>query len=368
MRLKREVTIGLLTTKAMRDNYIYSNNRANLFRCKVPLSGAEQLFVVNGKVQDSDNSYSLVVEKGCTLPNIQQVIYVRNIDSNIAIREIDGVPVEDSRLKDLLKLDCESNILMKEGSNAKLLFCSHTLSMDEFETEELVNITLERDANLDLIIMQNEHNKARHRADYKISLDANSTLTMTFLSLHGGEITNNIEVNMIGEHANCQLKGLCLADKEQSMSTNVKLNHLVPNCYSNQLFKNILDDSSFTNFFGRIYVAKDAQKSEALQANHNLILCDKAKVKTKPQLEIYADDVICNHGATIGKINEDELFYMRSRGITLHEAKILQLLSFTSDITNSITTDALKERLNLLVEKRLRGEFSNNNNCSTNCC
>ena len=352
----------------MKENYIYSNNSANLFRCKVPLSGADQLFVVNGKVQNHNQEYSLVVERGKTLPNIQQVIFVRNIDSNIAIREIDGIPVEDNRLKELLKLKYESNIQLKEGANARVLFCSHTLSMDEFITDEVVNINLEKDASLDLIIMQNEHNKAHHNSEYKISLDNNSSLTITFLSLHGGEITNNIEVNLIGEYANCQLKGLCLADKEQFMSTNIKLNHLVPNCYSNQLFKNILDDSSSTNFFGRIFVAKDAQKSEALQANHNLILCDKAKVKTKPQLEIYADDVICNHGATIGKLNEDELFYMRSRGITLHEAKILQLLSFTSDITNSISNEILRERLNLLVEKRLRGEFSTNNNCSNNCC
>ena len=136
----------------------------------------------------------------------------------------------------------------------------------------------------------------------------------------------------------------------------------------NQMFKGILDDEGVTKFYGGIVVAQDAQHTEAFQANHNLLISDTAKAYSKPQLEIYADDVKCSHGATVGRLNEDELFYMRSRGIPVEEAKLLQQKAFAFEVLQHITSEELRARMDSLVEKRLRGEFSKCRNCSKNCC
>ena len=144
--------------------------------------------------------------------------------------------------------------------------------------------------------------------------------------------------------------------------------HNVPECHSSQLFKGILDGESKTSFSGRIYVAKDAQKTEAYQANNNLLASKTAKAYTQPHLEIYADDVKCSHGATVGSLNEDELFYMRSRGIEKGEARLLQQQAFAYAVLEKVSNEHLRERLGSMVESRLRGEFSECSNCSKHCC
>lgn len=142
----------------------------------------------------------------------------------------------------------------------------------------------------------------------------------------------------------------------------------MPDCISRQLFKGILDDESRATFTGRIVVAKDAQKTEAYQANHNLLISPSAKAYAQPQLEIYADDVKCSHGATSGRLDDNALFYMRSRGIGKQEAKLLQQLAFVYDVLENINNEQLRIRLSDLVESRLRGEFGHCTNCSMNCC
>ena len=143
---------------------------------------------------------------------------------------------------------------------------------------------------------------------------------------------------------------------------------MVPRCHSSQLFKGILNNESKAFFSGKINVSKDAQKTEAFQANHNLLLSRKAKIYAQPQLEIYADDVKCSHGATSGRLDENALFYMRSRGIGAEEAKLLQQIAFVYDVLEKINNEQLQKRLQELVESRLRGEFSHCSNCSVNCC
>ena len=152
------------------------------------------------------------------------------------------------------------------------------------------------------------------------------------------------------------------------MDYDILLTHQVPHCHSNQVFKGILDNNGVAHFDGLIKVVPDAQKTEAYQANHNLLVSPTARAYTRPQLEIYADDVKCSHGATIGRLNPDELFYMRTRGIPVAEARLLQQVAFTNEVVEKISSPELRERMQVLVEKRLRGEFSRCQNCSKNCC
>ena len=171
-----------------------------------------------------------------------------------------------------------------------------------------------------------------------------------------------------GKGGECNLHGLYLAGGKQEISNRVNIYHNAGECKSNQLFKGILDGEAITRFSGTIYVEKGAQKTEAYQANNNLLASDGATAYTKPHLEIYADDVKCSHGATIGSLNEDELFYMRSRGISLDEAKLLQQQAFANATIEDIANPELRERLTSLVESRLRGEFSDCEKCDRHCC
>jgi len=153
------------------------------------------------------------------------------------------------------------------------------------------------------------------------------------------------------------LYGLAITDKNQKVDNFTNIEHRVPNCQSKELFKYVLDEQSVGVFSGRIVVAKDAQKTQAYQNNRNLCCNRESRMYSKPQLEIYADDVKCSHGMTTGQLDENALFYMRSRGISESEARLLLKFSFTNDVIEGIRLPNLKERLKMLVEKRFRGEL-----------
>jgi Fe-S cluster assembly protein SufD len=161
-------------------------------------------------------------------------------------------------------------------------------------------------------------------------------------------------VDLVGEGSEANLYGAYLCGKDEKVKISVDMHHAKPHCNSRQLFKGIAGGQSKVDFYGKIIVAKDAQKTEAYQENHNLLISDDAKVDTKPQLEIYADDVKCSHGATIGRLNEEEQFYMRSRGITLEDAKVLQMISFIAPVLENIKDEAERENLFVRLENSIR--------------
>ena len=259
---------------------------------------------------------------------------------------------------------------LKLGSKAKaqMIICDHTLSADKFVTQSSFNIDLEEGAQLDVLVMQNEHNFSQHHSEFNVQQASDSNFHVSVITLHGGHIENFIDIKLLGERASSTVQGLFLTDAEQYIVTDVQMQHLAPNCFSNQLFKGVLKNKAVGHFHGRILVAKDAQKTEAYQSNHNLLLDRTAKIYTQPQLEIYADDVKCSHGATVGRLNNEVFFYLRSRGIGRQEALLLQQLGFANDVLDKITIAPLRERIAELVEKRLRGELSHCENCSLHCC
>ncbi len=216
-----------------------------------------------------------------------------------------------------------------------------------------VRIAPEAGASAVYLVLQDAAEQARE-CDWEIVLPEGASLRMVFLSLEGALLRNRLHVSLQGRHADCELSGLCLADGSQEMDYDIVLAHEVPQCRSTQLFKNIVGGRAVTRFNGLIKVVPDAQQTEAYQANHNLLISETAKAYTRPQLEIYADDVKCSHGATIGRLNPDELFYMRSRGIPQAEARLLQQLAFCNEVLETIPSARLREQLQLRIENRLR--------------
>lgn len=187
-----------------------------------------------------------------------------------------------------------------------------------------------------------------------IVLGRDEELSVLLIALPGVSADVSLKVDLNGEGARFALNGVGISTADEKIRMHVELRHNVPGCSSSQLFKNLVGGMALVDFYGRIIVAQDAQKTEAYQANHNLLLSETARVNTKPQLEIYADDVKCSHGATIGKLNEDEQFYMRSRGISLAEARFLQMISFVSPVFELVPEETERERLKNEVEAALR--------------
>ncbi len=342
--------------------YTYAPEVPEVFRCRVPLPGTTQAFVNNGVLREelrSEGYFSITPYdvKGFKFEVLPGAVSDENIQI-ISFR--DSTDTSDISF-------CNSIVCGKESSSA-ILLCTHTLTLESFVTEEVLNLTLEPMSKTTIVVMQNEHNQSAHKLKLNIKVKEGAYARVNFVTLHGAVLENDINVELEGPGANCQLNGVSLMDGEQTIRTNVMMNHLVANCYSSQLFKGILDDKAKAFFNGRIVVAKDAQKTEAYQANHNLLISSTAKAYAQPQLEIYADDVKCSHGATSGRLDEMALFYMRSRGIPEKEAKLLQQLAFVYDVLEKIDNQHLRQRLHDLVESRLRGEFGHCTNCSMNCC
>lgn len=187
-----------------------------------------------------------------------------------------------------------------------------------------------------------------------IVVGGDARLDIVIVVLPGISADVRIAVDIVGPHSEVNISGLYLCNADERLSIRTELRHRVPECISTQLFNGVAGGSSRVSFFGKIVVAPDAQKTEAYQTNRNLVVSDNARVETKPQLEIYADDVKCSHGATVGQLNEDEQFYMRSRGIPENEARILQIISFLAPVLAAIPDARERESLSAEVEAAVR--------------
>lgn len=207
------------------------------------------------------------------------------------------------------------------------------------------------------IIIINQESDGQLLQNLVVGRDASETVIVVVMP--GVSVDLKFDVELVGEGAEANLYGAYICAGQEKVKIAVDMHHKVPHCNSRQLFKGIAGGNSKVDFYGKIIVAKDAQRTEAYQENHNLLLSDGAKVDTKPQLEIYADDVKCSHGATIGRLNEEEQFYMRSRGITLEDAKVLQMISFVAPVLENIKEDAEREEITAALESAIRNIVHN---------
>ena len=258
-------------------------------------------------------------------------------------------------------------VLVGKNARVKLMFCDHTLAVHSYIANYLTEVHLAEDAIVDIYGIQNLHNGTAYLNGLFVRQERNSELITNTINLHGGITRNHLHVDLQGEHANAALYGLALTDKDQHCDNFTSVEHSQPGCQSNQIFKNILDDNSTGAFTGKIHVMPGAKKTVAYQRNNSVLMTKAAKMNTKPQLVIDNDDVKCSHGATVGQINEEALFYLQTRGINEKEARLMLMFAYAHEVLANIRVEPLRQSIDKLVNKRLRGEVSRCHDCKLEC-
>jgi Fe-S cluster assembly protein SufD len=258
-------------------------------------------------------------------------------------------------------------VVIGKNSKLKLVHCDDIFSHVPTLTNSLTEVFIDENGSIDHYKMQNNDNHSAMIATTYFHQEKNSSVTTNTITLNGGLIRNNINIALNGEGCESNLYGIYLVDKNQLVDNHTFVDHIKPNSTSNELFKGVVDNKSKAVFNGKILVRKDAQKTNANQTNKNILLTDDATINTKPNLQIYADDVKCSHGATVGQLDADALFYMRARGIGEENAKMLLMYAFADEVVTKISIEALREKICQLVNKRLKGELSICDQCVLHC-
>ena len=254
-------------------------------------------------------------------------------------------------------------IVVEDGAEIKLLFCDHAADDRNFLATQVIEAYVGRNASLDLYCLEETHEKNVRVSNLYINQEADSRVNHNIITLHNGVTRNRTDLAFSGEGAECVLNGCVIADKAQVVDNNTLIDHKVGHCNSRELYKYVLDGKAVGAFAGRVLVRHGAQKTTSEERNQNICATREARMFTQPMLEIYADDVKCSHGSTVGQLNDAALFYMQQRGISLKEAKLLLEFAFINEVIDTMKLEPLRDRLHHLVEKRFRGELSKCEGC-----
>ena len=254
-------------------------------------------------------------------------------------------------------------IVVEEGAEVKFLFCDHAADDKNFLTTQVIEAFVGKNAKLDLYCLEETHHKNTRVSNVYIRQERDSRVNHNVITLHNGTTRNKLNLDLMGEGAECQCNGCVIADKSQHVDNNTLITHHVSHCTSHELYKYVLDDEATGAFAGRVLVKKDAQKTESQMTNQNLCATKAARMYTQPMLEIYADDVKCAHGSTVGQLNDAAMFYMQQRGISQKEARLLLQNAFINEVIDHMELEPLRDRLHYLVEKRFRGELNKCEGC-----
>lgn len=259
-------------------------------------------------------------------------------------------------------------IVMEEDSDAKVLVCDHTQTPDvDFCALQVVEIFAGRGSRLDFYDLEESTLKTSRLNTLYLRQEEDSHVLLDSMTLFNGVTRNEFYTCFAGPHASLRMLGLGIEDSERRLDTYSRISHDVPDCNADELFKYVVDDSAMGAFAGLIYVAEGAVRTEAYQSNRNLVGSSEARMHSKPQLEIYNDDVKCSHGTAIGQLDEMQLFYMMTRGIPEAEARLILKQAFMSDVIDGISLQPLRDRLKLMVERRFAGEKSACASCPLPC-
>ena len=282
-------------------------------------------------------------------------------NDGIVIRVPDNVTVEQPIILRFITDARERNVasqprnLIIVGKNAEVTMAESYRTLGERVSfvNVVTEIVLDRDARMQYYKVQDETEKAYHIGTTQVNQSDNSHFYSATVTLNGNFVRNNLNIVLNGQHAEAFMYGLYMPNGRQHVDNHTLVDHAMPNSYSNELYKGILDDNGTGVFNGKIYVRPDAQKTNAYQSCKNVVLSTGASMNTKPQLEIYADDVKCSHGTTTGQLNDEALFYMRSRGIPKDEARTLLLYAFVQDVLSQIKIQPIREYLEGVVKTKL---------------
>ena len=368
------------------------------FRCDVPNLSTSLYFVVNdsfykddkpkghlpegviiGSLRDNPELVSKYYSKqaktgedavtalNTMLAQDGMLVYVsKNIKVDRAIQVINilkATPQNAQKVVTDLMVNRRVLIILEEGAELKMLFCDHAADDRNFLATQVIEAYVGENASLDLYCLEETHAKNVRVSNVYINQQANSRVNHNVITLHNGITRNKLDLTFSGEGAECQCYGCVIADKQQHVDNNTLISHKVPHCTSNELYKYVLDDKATGAFAGRVLVEHGAQKTSSQMTNQNLTATKEARMYTQPMLEIYADDVKCAHGSTVGQLNDAALFYMRQRGISLSEAKVLLQNAFINEVIDKMQLEPLRDRLHYLVEKRFRGELNKCDGC-----
>ena len=254
-------------------------------------------------------------------------------------------------------------IVCEEGASVKALFCDHTADDRQFLTTQVVEVCVGDNASVDLYGLEETHVKNTLVSNTYIEQHRSSRVNHNLITLHNGLTRQMTRLIFKGEGAECWMNGCVIADKKQHVDNNTLITHEVGHCDSHELYKYVLDDEATGAFAGKVLVVENAQKTTSAMTNQNLTATRQARMYTQPMLEIYADDVKCSHGSTVGQLNDAAIFYMQQRGISQQEARMLLQFAFVGEVIAQIRLEPLRDRLHYLVEKRFRGELNKCEGC-----
>lgn len=368
-------------------------NPANVFRCDVPEIQSSLHFVLNDAFHAGKESnfpagvlFGSLKELSVSHPEVVKPYYATlaktEKDPLVAFNTLfaqDGVLLyvpkntvieQPIQLINLLRshVDLMVNrrilIVLDKGAQAKMLICDHALDCVNFLSTQVIEIFAGEDAVFDLYELEETSEKTTRFSNIYVKQERGSNVLLNGMTLHNGTTRNMTEVALDGEGAETHLYGVAIADKQEHVDNHTVIQHNAAHCNSTELYKYVLDDEATGAFSGMIYVKQGAQKTASEQTSRALCLTKKARIYTQPQLEIYADDVKCSHGATVGQLDENAVFYMQQRGISQREAKLLLTFAFVNEVIDNLRLDPLKERLSQLVEKRFRGEMGRCKGCA----
>lgn len=258
-------------------------------------------------------------------------------------------------------------ILLEKGASASIVHCTDSHMQSDILANALTEVQLEADSRLEYIQMQNVGDLCKIFHHIDANLQQKARLSLHRITLNGGLSQNSTEINLLEPEADAQVFGLYLQDRKQRIDNTVKINHFAPRTRSRELFKGVMDDSSEASFKGHVFVSPQAQQTEAYQTCRNLQVSPKAQAYAKPWLEIYADDVQCNHGVTVGQLDEEALFYMRCRGISTDMARRLLMRAYADEILREIHVEELRLWLTSLVKQRFSGQLHACQDCALAC-
>jgi len=254
-------------------------------------------------------------------------------------------------------------IVLDELAEADIIITDRTASQSRFLTNQVIEVVMGDGSHLSLYDIEETHLLCTRYNSVFVRQGRNSRLHHTCLTLFNGHSRGRLDVQLQGEGSEVTANGCVIADKMQRVDNNTLIDHQAPHCQSSELYKYVLDDSAVGAFAGRVLVREGAQKTISQETNANLCATRSARMYTQPMLEIYADDVKCSHGSTVGQMDEAALFYMRQRGIDEPEARLLLKAAFITEVIEGIPLESLRDRLHVLVDKRLRGELSKCEGC-----
>lgn len=255
-------------------------------------------------------------------------------------------------------------IVAERGSHASILFCDHADSTHKYLSTQVAEVYVEDDAELELYAIEETSQNNTRFSTFYVEQGERTRVSYDGVTLTSGVTRNRIDVRLRGKDSRTELYGAVIADGEQRVDNNLIVEHLAPQCSSEMLYKYVLDGQSMAAFAGKVYVAHGAQKTESIQTNANLCASPQAHAFSQPMLEVYADDVKCDHGSTVGKLDESALLYMRQRGIPESEARLLLQHAFINEVLRHVRIEHIHDRLGTLVDQRFRGELKKCRNCA----